>query len=830
MSNLTATLSDPNDNFHVIAEPGGGSAGLGTALSALSSGINSLKSTFDDSARAKRQAAADARQAAKDQQDLNDRGAKDLATLAVNDANLAFNAKPTTAFSNNNVPFSSEIEGLQADAGAMGNINASASKIASFTTAVTQGSMSPIARRAMIDSSFNRIITEHPEYSPAVIAAQFQALGVESDLFRSYKQDLNAADSQAKAALEERNKYVALGQSITPIDVAQELGMTDDDYYNAGRNKSATDAKIAAQKMQLDTQIAQNSDNRSQFEFDKTQNADLIVQSGIAQVTSSLAPTLQAWMRYSTGGPEAGSNAQYEVQIAGLTPKLRAYTATIINNAVAAAGVANPSAAAALRSQLESYVNSNFFQPMESRRSEFAAAAKSVQTNLGMRIDTAAPLLNEMKALGIDLQNVPGLLDAIPQDLKASLSREINTIASGKLQPDVAKVHMANVIGVLRGEKNLGDIDGAKARQILTSTAYTFTTSQAKAVAEGRGDADGWLNMSRQVVLASEGVNRGSGADTLTKAISGIARADNINAINKLMGQADTREEATILSHASRAGAAHLVSQARYAMVAESKQATGYNLVWDRANAQFVVREDPNWKPSARTGGGTGSMRGEYVGMTSRPAVPASLQALVRSTNEGISYLARTTSWDPDAPKGTVREVRAFYARDEATSDMKAKAASGSKNNGSSDILTLGSQLERDLSKTPDLVVAPSGGASRGERNNNPGNLEDSPFTRAQPGYKGSDGRFAQYETKAHGEAAQAKLLANNYIGKGYNTVQKVIGRYAPRSDNAASFDNYVAYVSRRLNINPSDTLTPAMTARLAEAMREFETGNTRNG
>ena len=26
MSNLTATLSDPNDNFHVIAEPGGGVA------------------------------------------------------------------------------------------------------------------------------------------------------------------------------------------------------------------------------------------------------------------------------------------------------------------------------------------------------------------------------------------------------------------------------------------------------------------------------------------------------------------------------------------------------------------------------------------------------------------------------------------------------------------------------------------------------------------------------------------------------------------------------------------------------------------------------------
>jgi len=265
-------------------------------------------------------------------------------------------------------------------------------------------------------------------------------------------------------------------------------------------------------------------------------------------------------------------------------------------------------------------------------------------------------------------------------------------------------------------------------------------------------------------------------------------------------------------------------------MVAESKKATGHILVWDRPNAMFVVKEDPNWKPTERSGGGTGFMRGEGTGVpTTRPAVPASLQALVRSTNEGVSYLARTTSWDQDAPKGTVREIRAFYARDEATADMRAQRAKGGRGKGPSDILQLGSQIEKDLANTPDLVTAPSSGTSRGERNNNPGNLEDSPFTRSQPGYQGSDGRFAKYATPEQGKAAQEKLLANNYIGKGYNTVQKVIGRYAPRSDNAASFDNYVAYVARRLNINPSDTLTSAQAGRLAEAMREFETGNTRS-
>jgi hypothetical protein len=37
--------------------------------------------------------------------------------------------------------------------------------------------------------------------------------------------------------------------------------------------------------------------------------------------------------------------------------------------------------------------------------------------------------------------------------------------------------------------------------------------------------------------------------------------------------------------------------------------------------------------------------------------------------------------------------------------------------------------------------------------------------------------------------------------------------------------NNYIAYVSRRLGVNPQDSLSPAMVPRLAAAMREVETG-----
>ena len=123
-----------------------------------------------------------------------------------------------------------------------------------------------------------------------------------------------------------------------------------------------------------------------------------------------------------------------------------------------------------------------------------------------------------------------------------------------------------------------------------------------------------------------------------------------------------------------------------------------------------------------------------------------------------------------------------------------------------------------------------SGGNSRGERNGNPGNIKDGPWAQAQPGYVGSDGTFAKFAPGA-GAAAQEKLLAQNYVAKGFDTPAKIINRYAPASENSgASISNYIGYVSRKLGIGANDQISPAQVPALAQAMREFETGNTGGG
>lgn len=135
-----------------------------------------------------------------------------------------------------------------------------------------------------------------------------------------------------------------------------------------------------------------------------------------------------------------------------------------------------------------------------------------------------------------------------------------------------------------------------------------------------------------------------------------------------------------------------------------------------------------------------------------------------------------------------------------------------------------------DRIRNPIDRSARNSGTDRGTRNNNPGNLKDGPFARRQPGYQGSDsGGFAVFASPSHGQKAQERLLSGNYLAKGHDTPRKIISRYAPAGENSsASMTNYAAYVARRLGIGVDDKIPAGKAGLLAQAMREFETGNTK--
>jgi hypothetical protein len=127
---------------------------------------------------------------------------------------------------------------------------------------------------------------------------------------------------------------------------------------------------------------------------------------------------------------------------------------------------------------------------------------------------------------------------------------------------------------------------------------------------------------------------------------------------------------------------------------------------------------------------------------------------------------------------------------------------------------------------------APGKGGVAAALQTNPGALKDGAFARSQAGYTGASGGFATFKTPEDGARAQENLLRTAYVNKGFNTIDKIINRYAPQGpeNSAASVSNYKKYVARKAGVDINAPISPAQIPVVAQAMREFETGNTSGG
>lgn len=106
-----------------------------------------------------------------------------------------------------------------------------------------------------------------------------------------------------------------------------------------------------------------------------------------------------------------------------------------------------------------------------------------------------------------------------------------------------------------------------------------------------------------------------------------------------------------------------------------------------------------------------------------------------------------------------------------------------------------------------------NGKSTRGERNNNPGNIRKS-AANWQGKIPGSDSAFETFSTPAAGIRAMALLLKNYQLKYGLNTVRQIIGRWAPPNEN--NTESYIRGVSAALGVKPDDKIDLRNTATLA--------------
>jgi hypothetical protein len=124
------------------------------------------------------------------------------------------------------------------------------------------------------------------------------------------------------------------------------------------------------------------------------------------------------------------------------------------------------------------------------------------------------------------------------------------------------------------------------------------------------------------------------------------------------------------------------------------------------------------------------------------------------------------------------------------------------------------------------LMFAGLNANARGMRNNNPGNLVADDWTKGLPGYKGSDGKFAIFDTPQHGATALDQNLSG-YGSKGINTPLGVASTWAPASDNNDP-KSYGGRIAAALGVGPNDKIDlsdPAVRGKVSQAIASVENG-----
>lgn len=115
---------------------------------------------------------------------------------------------------------------------------------------------------------------------------------------------------------------------------------------------------------------------------------------------------------------------------------------------------------------------------------------------------------------------------------------------------------------------------------------------------------------------------------------------------------------------------------------------------------------------------------------------------------------------------------------------------------------------------------------ARGYRNNNPGNIRCSDVT-----YKGekpsTDVSFKQFTSMAWGYRAMFILLDTYRLKYGLKTLQQLLNRYAPPSENdTTEYVNFVSSRTKIADISAVDTRDEKQMIPIVAAMARMENGS----
>lgn len=557
------------------------------------------------------------------------------------------------------------IEGSLEGSGVPSDAESAARDLERARRAREQGRISSGTLDLQIERLTSELFQKYPDQR-AEISAFMQSRGFDHYMYRA------AREEQAAYVAEQTSQTNAL---TTQFQYAAERGLVTNDTPLAsgaaiGRRAMAEAARIQAAKERADAIRADRALSIQEQEAQLDEVAADATSAVIAQVSTAINPLVD---QISLAVSIAATDQEAQRLIPEYQTRVRAAL-----TAQRARAISEVSAAGGREDQIK--IVTDFFDGMiESTDSLFTTslqqnsrALQSLQSALGLNAAQAMPAYHTLvQALGQPAVNSifadPSGVIALPEEVLAQVRGEI---ANFNPADPRGAVSLARLVGYLRREEGLQDLDGTQAASFVRTNARVQLSNQQALL---RGDttvARAYLNAATNTAEAMVEMPPTATSIASLKTATGLnSTPEARRALEAAMREDPEYGQAVI--RASRNGAAKALDIAR----SLSNQSDGFVTEYDEGAGRYVTRPptrreyDAMVRANSRTVMRPGPSGPEPVVMNTLPPyeefirnVPTAIRDRENVMNVNLEHLVQTNQYDEAFAGMTPRQARELLA------------------------------------------------------------------------------------------------------------------------------------------------------------------------
>lgn len=823
MAKLTDQLST-DLSVKPVREPPAPSTGLATLFNNVGDAIGVFDRVNRQNAEENKQKAEAARKAKEDAYKETERGIP-FAVLQASEAAVQAHKNSLQVFTPSE-PVTPEQEAFNKE------FDATFSKLTSQKAAVQQGKLPTISLSAAMNRTYLELVNRYPDHVEK-INEEFKKNGFQPSMALQAGADMQKVrDAERDSQLKWEDDTFKKG--MESLDPSISATMSREEIIAHGAAAANSEYRLDLETKRANLVLTNkniSAADREAVEKDRDANITQTMVVDAYNNSNPIIKALQETMLAIGKAPLPEQKARWEQ----LGPQYDMWAANYKAQALAKASSLGMKNTEQLSSQIDQLVTrgrSMFAGEMSMAQANFRAL-QSLQTSAKVDAAKAMPVFFALQQAGIkaaDIESFSAGIAANPK-LQEALRKEVSGY-SVEFGEERASTRLMNIVRILKGENTIAEYSPSQAREIMP-TLYTTAKEASRKYVQGQDtDPNVMLNSTAAIISAARTLGPSSGLNAWTTAAVGVAGADVRKALIKAYKDPAVNDLAEANIQGARAASAKILDSMRgqFAVLGQGKFDQWRPVLKD-GKAVLERKQIPlgGYIPDGAVRGGTKVKMGYGT-----QAPPAELKQFVDVWNMSVDNIIALNPYDPTGVKNAKPiEIQRFYGANQTTGAFVNNSASIDPNK---EIDAQFQALENAFSQTPEMntnVSIPkevSGGWAPRERhggdntdaqvtnyitsvstktgiqpdkpfketdvpriaqamaqfesggkrtavsvrNKNPGNIIDSRFAKSMPGYKGSDGRFAVFETEEAGWGAMQELIRRK-LRQGHNTIQSLI-------------------------------------------------------